>query len=63
MKYEYICTNCKDEFTHEQSMKDDFLTYCIKCKSESVTRLIKPANFHLKGSGWTSKEIRSNSLR
>lgn len=64
MTYDFICTNCKDEFTHTQSMKDDFLTLCIKCNTNSVQRhFISTPAFHFKGDGWASKDIRSNSMK
>ena len=64
MTYDFICTSCNDEFTHEQSMLDPFPVTCLKCSSNTIQRHYKSAPvFHFKGSGWASKDIRSNSMK
>jgi len=53
--YEYRCDTCEEEFTVEQSIKDDPLTECQFCKDGKVHRLIsEDGTFILKGEGWFS---------
>lgn len=37
--YDYRCTDCKEAFTVERSMKDTTKTLCTECGSERVSRL------------------------
>ena len=55
--YAYKCTNeeCTEHdkiWEIKQSMKDDALTYCTKCETESLVRVIQKTDFSLKGQGW-----------
>lgn len=37
--YDYRCKDCSLEFTVERSMNDSVDTECLKCGSESVSRI------------------------
>ena len=58
--YEYRCNGCSHEFEAFQSIKDDRLTICPKCKKPRLERLISGAAFQLKGGGWY-KDLYSSS--
>lgn len=55
--YEYECPVHK-VFEVQQSIKEDALKHCPKCKEEGneveVKRLISSTSFHLSGGGWAS---------
>jgi len=51
--YEYACTKCGYEFEQFQSMKDEPLKKCPKCKKQSLRRLVGAgAGLIFKGSGF-----------
>ncbi len=51
--YEYECQKCKHAFEQFQSMKDDPLKKCPKCKKQSLKRLIGGgAGLIFKGTGF-----------
>jgi len=51
--YEYTCTKCGHEFEAFQSMKDEPLTKCPKCRKAGLKRLIGGgAGLIFKGSGF-----------
>ncbi len=50
--YEYACDACKHEFEAVQSIKDDPITKCPKCKKPKARRMIGGTGFILKGGGW-----------
>jgi putative FmdB family regulatory protein len=50
--YEYECSKC-GIFEYSQSISDDPLRRCPKCR-RSVTKLLSASAFHLKGGGWYS---------
>jgi putative FmdB family regulatory protein len=50
--YEYKCGACGQRFEKLQKFSDAPLTTCECGKEGSVTRLITPPAFHLKGGGW-----------
>jgi putative FmdB family regulatory protein len=50
--YEYECRKC-GVFDYSQSLSDQPLSRCPKCRSK-VTKLISASAFHLKGGGWYS---------
>lgn len=49
--YDYLCTECGNEFEVRQRMTDLPVKTCEKCGGE-VTKLISSGSFVLKGSGW-----------
>jgi putative FmdB family regulatory protein len=60
--YTYYCTNCDKELQIKQRITSDQLTSCPDCNSSNFKKVIKSANFALKGSGWAGKDIKSNSM-
>ncbi|MBC7174245.1 MAG: zinc ribbon domain-containing protein [Polyangiaceae bacterium] len=52
--YEYACDACQHEFELVQSIKDDPITQCPKCKKPKARRMIGGTGFILKGGGWYS---------
>ncbi len=57
--YEYVCSACKNEWEVEQSMKDNALTECPRCKEQTARRQIsRGTGFILKGGGWYSGPLR-----
>ncbi len=60
--YEYVCSACKNEWEFEQSMKDNALTECPRCKEQTARRQIsRGTGFILKGGGWYSDLYSSTS--
>ena len=60
--YEYVCSACKNEWEFEQSMKDNALTECPRCKEQTARRQIsRGTGFILKGGGWYS-DLYASSL-
>jgi putative FmdB family regulatory protein len=50
--YEYECTSCKHCWEIDQSIKDNPISECPKCKKETAKRLIGSTSFILSGQGW-----------
>lgn len=50
--YEYQCSDCQYEFEQIQKMSEAPVKTCPQCSKDTVVRLISPAGFQLKGSGW-----------
>lgn len=60
--YEYACSECKNEWEAEQSMKDEALKTCPRCHKDSARRQIsRGAGFILKGGGWYADLYSSSS--
>ena len=49
--YEYQCTKCGKRFEYMQKMSDAPMKKCEACGGK-LERLISPAGFQLKGTGW-----------
>ena len=60
--YEYECKKCGDKFEAFQKMSDEPIKKCKKCKG-TVTRLISPSGFVLKGTGWYATDYPSESRK
>tara|TARA_Y100001970_G_scaffold291086_1_gene427008 strand:+ start:1483 stop:1710 length:228 start_codon:yes stop_codon:yes gene_type:complete len=57
--YEYKCNKCNKVFEHFQNISDDPLKTCVLCgKKNSVTKIISPSGFRLKGSGWYETDFK-----
>lgn len=50
--YEYQCTGCKHVFDEIQKITDAPLEECPECHKKTVVKLVSPAGFQLKGTGW-----------
>ena len=51
--YDYICDDCVEKYEYFQSMSDDPLTECPKCKKDSLRRIISGGTgLIFKGSGY-----------
>lgn len=55
--YEYQCTSCGEKFELLQTFNDPPVTQCKYCQGEAK-RVISPANFHLKGTGWYATDYK-----
>lgn len=62
--YQYQCSACKHAFEELQSMKEDALTKCPKCKKKKLERLLGTgAGLLFKGSGFYITDYRSESYK
>jgi putative FmdB family regulatory protein len=62
--YDYECDGCKHTFEEFQSMKDEPLTKCPKCKKKKLRRLLGTgAAIIFKGSGFYQTDYRSDSYK
>lgn len=58
--YEYGCRVCGNEFEVVQSIKDEPITECPRCRVCTDKRLIAGSSFILRGDGW-AKDLYSKS--
>jgi putative FmdB family regulatory protein len=56
--YEYECGECGHRLEALQKLSEPPLTECPECRQAALTKLISPAAFHLKGSGWYVTDFR-----
>jgi putative FmdB family regulatory protein len=62
--YDYECDACKHKFEEFQSMKDEPLKVCPKCKKKKLRRLFGTgAAILFKGSGFYETDYRSASYQ
>jgi putative FmdB family regulatory protein len=62
--YEYQCEACEHQFEEFQSIKDEPLTKCPKCKKKKLRRLFGTgAALLFKGSGFYITDYRSDSYK
>ena len=59
--YEYQCSLCQHKFELIQKISDEPANQCPKCFETSVRRLISPAGFQLKGTGWYVTDFKNKS--
>lgn len=50
--YEYVCTDCNNEWEEIQKISENALEVCPKCGKSTAKRQISAGNFILKGGGW-----------
>jgi putative FmdB family regulatory protein len=61
--YEYACPKCGHEFEQFQSMRDEPLKKCPKCKKAGVKRLVGGgAGLIFKGSGFYITDYKKKSV-
>lgn len=59
--YEYLCSTCGYRFEEFQSIKDDPLSQCPQCNTESLRRLLGAgAGLIFKGSGFYITDYKNN---
>lgn len=61
--YEYRCSSCGHGLEKLQRMSDAALTDCPACEKPALKRLISPAGFRLKGSGWYETDFKKDNKR
>src|SRR4051794_15054815 len=62
--YDYVCDACGHTFEEFQSMSDEVLKKCPKCKKKKLRRLIGTgAAIIFKGSGFYQTDYRSDSYK
>lgn len=50
--YEYVCTECKNQWEEIQKISENPIEVCPKCGKSSAKRQISGGSFILKGGGW-----------
>ena len=50
--YEYVCTECQNEWEEIQKISESPIEVCPKCAKASAKRQISGGSFILKGGGW-----------
>lgn len=50
--YEYVCTDCTNQWEEIQKISDSPVEICPKCGKSTARRQISGGNFILKGGGW-----------
>ena len=50
--YEYVCTDCENQWEEVQRISAPALEVCPKCGHSTAKRQISAGNFILKGGGW-----------
>jgi len=50
--YEYVCTDCKNEWEEIQKISEEPIQACPKCGKSTAKRQISGGSFILKGGGW-----------
>jgi len=61
--YEYVCQKCSHEFEKYQSIKDEPLKRCPKCKGKVVRKIGVGGGLLFKGSGFYITDYRSEGYK
>jgi putative FmdB family regulatory protein len=61
--YEYVCRKCGHEFEAYQSIKDEPLKRCPKCKGAVKRKISMGAGLLFKGSGFYITDYRSEGYK
>lgn len=56
--YEYECGECGHRLEALQKISEPALKDCPECHRPALEKLISPAAFHLKGTGWYATDFR-----
>jgi putative FmdB family regulatory protein len=59
--YEYVCTNCQNQWEEIQKISEDPIKVCPKCSESTAKRQISGGSFILKGGGWYADLYSSSS--
>lgn len=57
--YDYACLVCSNEFEIEQSINENPVATCPRCKVSTHKRLISKTSFVLRGNGWAADNYNS----
>ncbi len=58
--YEYQCCECGHKLEAIQRFSDPLLTDCPACGKPRLKKLLSPAGFQLKGTGWYATDFRDS---
>lgn len=61
--YEYRCDNCQHELEVLKKISDPEPETCPECGKDTLTRVISPVGFRLKGSGWYETDFKDKNRR
>lgn len=59
--YEYRCTDCGLQKEFLQRIADAPIATCPACGSNSFSKMLSAAGFHLKGSGWYATDFKGGN--
>ncbi len=59
--YEYECRGCGHRLEAIQRFSDPLLTECPACGKPALKKLLSPAGFQLKGTGWYVTDFRNGN--
>ena len=58
--YEYRCSDCGYQNEYLQKVSELPMAVCPTCGHESFRKLLSPAGFQLKGSGWYATDFKNS---
>jgi putative FmdB family regulatory protein len=61
--YEYRCSQCGTEKEYLQKLSDAPITDCPACGNATMVKLVSPAGFQLKGTGWYATDFKQGNKR
>ena len=61
--YEYECLKCKRNFEVLQKVNDESIKICPHCEGTKVNRIVSPAGFQLKGTGWYVTDFKDSGKK
>ena len=61
--YDYKCSKCEHQIEVIQKINDEPRTFCTKCKSESLKKLVSAPSFRLKGGGWYETDFKTGKKK
>ncbi len=61
--YEYECEQCGGRFEVTRKFSDPELTTCTLCNAQRIRKVLSPAAFVLKGSGWYATDYPSQARK
>ena len=61
--YDYKCSKCEHQIEVIQKVNDEPRTFCTKCKSESLKKLVSAPSFRLKGGGWYETDFKTGKKK
>lgn len=59
--YEYQCQDCQHKAEVLQKISEPALTVCPVCDKPTFNKIISPAGFELKGTGWYVTDFKGTS--